>query len=269
MFQRFLKLNLLLGLAFVVTACEPFHYGASDPRKLRDFLVEQNILRESDQETILALIRWSRLNLKHNVNTESVRNDPPTILELLEKGRKDGVVTVEGCWGTADFFQQMLGAAGIQAIYDTVELGGRTHASAEFPSLDKRVIHADDLHDWPASSRSGEIPSEELLVPSTYLDGFETPNAATRAYETGLIDRFLPDSSIFYRIRNYGRFYSADERAKDASGETPIDDVAVDPETLQKLDAEIDRLGGPEAARKTLLELIEFPGKRGRLTPLT
>lgn len=267
LYSRFYSF-LFIAFASLSVACvqEHFHYGESDPVKVKAFLVEQNILKESDEETIYALIDWSRRNIVHAEGPLSEMEEV-TILDVIEKGKKDGYIEIAGCWGTTDFFQQTLGAAGIDVINDTVRIGNRLHSSAAFPSIGKTALHGDDLHSWKVSSRTGEVPPNAVLAESSHIHDGESIDVMYEKKQDDIIQTFRPDVINIFRIRYYGKFYSQEEIANDRSGKERISDVSTDTNTLKLVDEEIDRLGGPDVAREVLKGLIDFPEYHRELVP--
>lgn len=256
-----------LAGAPLLVACEgQYPYGESDPAKVRTFLLEQNILKDTDEETIYALIDWSRRNIVH-ASASTGETEKLTILGLVEKGEKNGFISIEGCWGTADFFQKTLGAAGISVIYDTVSIYNEIHASMDFPSIGKTAFHGDDLHSWKTSSRGSEVPPDEILAQFTHTHFSESVNSAIEQHRNSIVQRFLPDVITSFRVQTYGKYYSQEEIEGNQSGKNRITDVSTDTKTLHMLDEEIDRLGGPKAAGEIFMSLVDFPEHHRKLVP--
>jgi hypothetical protein len=270
----FLAKNTLILLSMVFTGVMSSctgeywdYYEPSDPEQIRIFLREQNILRGSPEETTLALVDWSRHNLIHG----EVDGPRRSILDAINQGRSQGYIEIGGCWGTASFFRQVLAAVNIQVKPESIVLGGRLHARVDFPALGRTALHADNLHIHVTSSRQAEVPADAILAPLSLVTESRNDNEAARAYQDGIIRRYLPDSMTRVRAMfTYRRYYSAEEVNSDLSGRmnSDINDVSTNSELLRLVDDEIDRLGGVARALTALNGWLDSPANHSRLVPV-
>jgi hypothetical protein len=248
-------------------------YGPGDPAEMRAFLEEQAILRLDEDgevdppQTILAMVQWSRMNMAHTFDSRDGFSKAGDVIELLERHRQYGYVTVDGCWGATSVFQHLLGSVGIEVDREVIHIeDGVTngmHSRADFPALQRTSLHMDDVYMQPISS-GHDIPPVALLAPISELDahlaGEEDGRFPIWRHRARIAHHFVPDVMVSFRALNarlgfrggYGDYPTQEEI--DAS---PVSFSIVDLDALIALDQRIDELGGVDAALETLREFID------------
>lgn len=272
-----MKLRTYLLLLFFIaclTGCQEWKYSPGDQRKMRDFLVEQNILRNNldgtlnEKQTILAMIEWSRLNMSHVENSldssEPANDQMLDVMTLIETQRINGFLTIHGCWGATSVVEQLLGSVGIQAIRDTLKALGGSHSRLDFPALGRTTLHMDDVY-LTRRTKTGEydIPNIALLAPKSILNSYDIKagngDALPRQHKAALARKYLPAIYMVLRAANfseggppgypkYGEYPTEEDVKRADQAGIPGKYEITDEATLRALDAEIDRMGGPNKA---------------------
>lgn len=277
-------MRLLYLFLFFLCACRLNYtdwYNPSDPEKLKEFLVKNNILRHNcqgqveEEATIYALIDWTRLNLSHSEGDSYPGQK--SILDVINEGEEQGYILIDGCDGTADFYKKVLGSVGIETVTTVLNITNELHISIDFPGLDKGALHADQLHAVRFTKEGKDvaisnIPSEKLLVPLDFK--YKNGTKEYRDYYENLMKIYRPSFNVFFRALNggYGQYVSGQYIEESDKGQIkeplPWSMGVLSTDALIELDKEIDRLGGPKKTIEVLDKLIIYQNLNKKIIPL-
>ncbi len=146
----------------------------SYPEEIFAFLREQKLIKPTHQQTIESLIDWFRehaMHFQHIDETDSKLLEKyehlgaPTIMDLTGQTEKKRLMHIQGCFGSVEFFKQVLQTIGIPTKKIYPILDSANHTSIQFPTINKAVYHGDDLHSyWSRTYEGNSIPPGLLLV---------------------------------------------------------------------------------------------------------
>jgi hypothetical protein len=251
---------------------------------LKKFMEKQNIIRLTcdgkvdDKATVLSLIDWARYNVVHAEGKEANIVRPTE--EILQVAEVSGKVMVGGCEGVARLFEEMLASVDIKA---SPKLDSEGHYRLDFPSLELRALHADDLfnHRFSNFRPENDTPSRALLAPMSL------PEADMYVHYEYVASKYPSDWDIYFRsipteyvvfkdkkpLRRatiqYGEYFTPEQIKKHLGGEEVIKgQFLFHRSTLRKLDEEIDKLGGPKSAKRMTGKQIIWGETKNELVAL-
>lgn len=137
------------------------------PKRALGFLVEHNLIRRTERETVMAVCEWSR-RLTHfqggytldNMERHWQYRGVSPVSRMMEgtalTGELERFHYTAGCHGTAGWLKCLLRAVNIPVREVSVE----GHATVQFPTVDLALSHGDDLY-----TRIGtRAPVAELFI---------------------------------------------------------------------------------------------------------
>lgn len=140
------------------------------PRVALAFLVEHNLIRRTERETVLAVCEWSR-RLTHFLGGYTLDNldlhwhyrGMTPVSRMMQGTARTGETErrhyTAGCHGTAGWLKCLLRAVNIPVLEVPVE----GHATVQFPTVDLALSHGDDLY----AQTGVRAPVAELFITMT------------------------------------------------------------------------------------------------------
>ncbi len=143
------------------------------PKPAFDFMVENDMIEETELDTLYSITEWMTENLRHvgegtPENWDDYEGSPP-IDKILNP--PDGTHWIWGCWGTTSLYIAMLRTLNIP-----VERGytyfaksanrnnNEWHSRPEFPTLGIALIHGDDVYNKKFKGDYNRVPAERIFV---------------------------------------------------------------------------------------------------------
>lgn len=144
-----------------------------------DFMVENDMLKETELDTLYSITEWMTENLVHfNEETpEDWDNYPgaPPIDKILKPPK--GISWTWGCWGTTSLYLSMLQAANIPAergySYFAKSANPNNagwHSRPEFPTLGIGLAHGDDPYSLHFKGHYHKVPVERIFLTFNQLE---------------------------------------------------------------------------------------------------
>jgi hypothetical protein len=155
----------------------PFNarYKVTDwsPKPAFDFMVENDLIGETEKETIYRITEWMTEHLVH-VHTKTPEDWDdydgfPPIDKILNPPK--GTNWTYGCWGTTSLYLAMLQTVNIPTQRGFSYFAKSTnphkaglHSRPEFPTLDMALIHGDDPYTLDYKGHYHKVPVEKIFV---------------------------------------------------------------------------------------------------------
>ncbi|HRW62150.1 MAG TPA: hypothetical protein P5132_01610, partial [Bacteroidales bacterium] len=155
----------------------------TNPLFTYQFLLNNNIIGKTRNETIERFIQWSRYKLVHRtsyfgtesedlINTWQYNGWPPverviTGTSYINNGEFGHYI--RGCGGAASFYRNVLQIINIPVL--PIGIGG--HIAINFPSENLTMLHGDDIYGTIDEINDVEIHTNEVLISDTELDSIK------------------------------------------------------------------------------------------------
>jgi len=155
----------------------------TNPLFTYQFLLNNNIIGKTRNETIERFIQWSRYKLVHRtsyfgtesenlINTWQYNGWPPverviTGTSYINNGEFGHYI--RGCGGAASFYRNVLQIINIPVL--PIGIGG--HIAINFPSENVTMLHGDDIYGTIDEINDVEIHTNEVLISDTELDSIK------------------------------------------------------------------------------------------------